>query len=295
MANRVLITGSGGFTGRYVHDEFMRAGWEVWGASAQSDPKHARFLKIDLHNPVTLAPIADTVKPEVVIHLAATAFIGHGNPSDFYSTNTLGTRNLLDALDKATHRPRCIILASSANVYGNRVEGKLNESTLPDPVNDYAVSKLAMEYVARLWFERLPIVIVRPFNYTGVGQSLDFLIPKIVAHMRAEKPFIELGNLDVSRDFSDVRDIARYYYSLAECAPNGETINLCSGQLHTLRDIIAQASDITGHAIEVRVNPALVRRDEVRKLCGDSGKLHQLIGVSETIPLADTLRWMLTS
>lgn len=293
MVNRVLITGSSGFTGRYVSDEFKRAGWKVWGTGIQPDPDQSGYLQIDLNRPSTLEAIADTVRPDVVIHLAATAFVGHDDPTDFYYTNTLGTRNLLTALDNAAHRPQCIMLASSANIYGNRVEGKLDERTLPDPANDYAVSKLAMEYVARLWFDRLPIVIVRPFNYTGVGQSQDFLIPKIVAHIRARKAVIELGNLDVSRDFSDVRDIARYYYLLAKHAPIGETINLCSGQPHTLRDVITQATDLSAHPIEVKVNPAFVRRDEVRKLCGDPSKLHQLVGAVSTIPLADTLRWML--
>jgi len=295
MGKRVLVTGSGGFTGRFVCDEFTRAGWEVWGADVQPGPNATRFVAFDLKNPATLEPIATTIKPDVVVHLAATAFVGHGDPNDFYQTNTLGTRNLLEAIDKGTYRPQCVILASSANIYGNRLAGRLDEATAPDPVNDYAVSKLAMEYLARLWMERLPIVIVRPFNYTGVGQSRDFLIPKIVAHIRAQSAVIELGNLDVSRDFSDVRDIARYYRMLAEQAPVGETINFCSGRLYTLRDVIAEASTIAGHAIEVQVNPAFVRGNEVKELCGDPQKLQRLVGNAKTIALPDTLRWMLTA
>jgi nucleoside-diphosphate-sugar epimerase len=134
---------------------------------------------------------------------------------------------------------------------------------------------------------------VRPFNYTGVGQSEDFLLPKIVAHFQRLAPSIELGNLDVWRDFSDVRAVAQAYRRLIEERPRGEILNVSSGITHSLREVLSMAEEITGHHMEVRVNPAFVRANEVRSLCGDATRLKSLIGTWDTPPLTDTLQWML--
>jgi len=120
-----------------------------------------------------------------------------------------------------------------------------------------------MEYMARLWMERLPITLVRPFNYTGVGQSENFLIPKIVAHFQQKAKTIELGNTDVARDFSDVRDVARAYAAIVAKVPVGQVVNVCSGVAYTLGDVLALMAEIAGYTIEVRVNPAFVRSNEV--------------------------------
>lgn len=278
---RTLVTGLDGFTGRYVQAELEAHGHKVVGLSS------------DLTDPHAVAAEIAQVQPEALVHLAGIAFVGHGSANAFYEVNLIGTRNLLEAL--AQHAPdiRAVLLVSSANIYGNRSEGVLVEDTSPDPANDYAVSKLAMEHMARLWVDRLPLFIVRPFNYTGVGQDDKFLIPKIVAHFRQKKTVIELGNLDVWRDFSDVREVARAYRHLLEVCPTGETANVCSGRTHSLREVLAMAEVITGHPMQVKVNPAFVRPNEVKTLCGDPSKLRNLIGQWETPPLEETLRWML--
>ena len=111
--------------------------------------------------------------------------------------------------------------------------------TPPAPANDYAVSKLAMEYLAKTYSVRLPLIICRPFNYTGVGQAEAFLLPKIVAHVRKGATEIELGNLDVARDFSDVRDVSSIYARLIQTpAAVGATLNICSGKAYTLREVL---------------------------------------------------------
>ena len=152
-----------------------------------------------------------------------------------------------------------------------------------------------MEHMARLWMDKLPIVITRPFNYTGVGQSENFLLPKIVSHFQRRAEHIELGNLDVARDFSDVRTVVKAYARLLQLAPAGQTFNICSGKAHTLREIIGVVEQLAGYLIDVRVNPAFVRANEVYKLMGDPSKLQQCIGVLPEIPLRDTLAWMLAS
>lgn len=293
---RVLVTGLGGFTGRYVQASLVQRGWEVWGLGAKAGPAGVqRYLQADLTDSSALTEALAQVRPQAVVHLAAIAFVGHGDADDFYRVNLLGTRHLLAALVQLPQPPARVLLASSANVYGNQAGGMLDESTAPQPANDYAVSKLAMEHMAHLWAPHLPITIVRPFNYTGVGQSPDFLLPKIVAHFQRRAATIELGNLDVWRDFSDVRAVADAYCRLLD-APGavGTTVNLCSGQSHSLRGIVAMAEKITGHKLQVQVNPAFVRASEVKTLTGNPALLRSLIGENwHSPPLQDTLRWML--
>jgi nucleoside-diphosphate-sugar epimerase len=247
-----------------------------------------------LHDAAVLPPLFREVRPEAVVHLAAIAFVAHGNIDDIYRTNVVGTRNLLQALTEADAPLQSVLLASSANVYGNVLADSIDESTPPQPANDYAVSKLAMEYVAKLYAHRLPIIVTRPFNYTGVGQSPNFLVPKIVDHFRRRAPVIELGNLDVARDFLDVRTVVAYYRQLLESSRAvGSTVNVCSGRAWSLGEVLDLTRHLTGHAIEVRVNPAFVRADEVKTLRGNPAKLHSLAGNAPVIELPETLRWML--
>jgi nucleoside-diphosphate-sugar epimerase len=294
MPKRVLVTGSEGFTGRYMTAELRAAGYEVigFGSHPASD---AGYVQADLTDAAAVSRAVAHVNPDVVIHLAALAFVGHADARAFYEVNLLGTRNLLQALADLDAPPEIVLLASSANVYGNQSGGRLSEATLPAPANDYAVSKLAMEYMAKTWMDRLPIVLTRPFNYTGVGQAKNFLLPKIVSHFVDRKDVIELGNLDVSRDFSDVRAVVSAYRALVECKPVGGTFNIASGEARSLRELLEICSEITGHHPEIRVNPDFVRANEIKSLCGDVSRLRDCIGDWSTPPIEETLRWMLTA
>jgi len=282
---RILITGLDGFTGYYVKKELL--------AHGNTDVNQVIGLKSDLTDRDAVAAEIKQIQPETVVHLAAVAFVGHGNVEDFYKVNLIGTCNLLEALYQSAPTIKRILLASSANVYGNQSEGKLSEECALSPANDYAVSKFAMEQMAALWVNRLPLFIVRPFNYTGVGQHDDFLIPKIVNHFRSKASVIELGNLDVYREFNDVRMIAEIYSKLLQLAPIGERINVCTGKSYSLKEIIKLCGEITNHDIEVKVNPKFVRANEVKTLMGDNQKLITLISDLNVRSLEDTLRWML--
>lgn len=293
---RALITGGDGFTGRYVVTELAQAGYEVFVTCASTPPAGAeRWLQADILDQASLAAVVAQVRPEVVVHLAAISYVGHGDPAAFYTTNVVGTRNLLSALVAQNCRPRSVLLASSANIYGNSQAGTLDEDTAPNPANDYAVSKLAMEYMARLWRERLPITLVRPFNYTGRGQSVNFLLPKIVDHFQRRVARIELGNLDVWRDFSDVRAVAQAYRRLLEVDAAGQVVNICSGRTFALRQVMSMAESLTGHHMEIVENPAYMRADEVRILGGNPARLRALIGAWDNPPLEETLAWMLSA
>lgn len=293
MSKRVLVTGSEGFTGHYMCAELKKAGYEVVGFGSQSSAA-GKYFQADLLDAAQLHEVLAEVQPDVVIHLAALAVVGHGDANAFYQVNLMGTRNLLEAIAASGKMPDSVLLASSANVYGNQTEGVLTETTAPAPANDYAVSKLAMEFMAHTWQARLPIIIARPFNYTGVGQAENFLLPKIVSHFRRKADVIELGNLDVSRDFSDVRSVVAAYRGLIEQRPSGQTFNVASGQAHSLQAVLSLCEAITGHELQVRVNPAFVRGNEVKTLCGDASKLRSCIGQWDTPSLRETLEWMLS-
>lgn len=293
-AKRVLITGSRGFTGVYMADEMAAAGYQVIGLGSQPASSE-NYVQVNLNDAEELDRQIGNIQPDIVIHLAALAFVGHGDSNAFYDVNLVGTRNLLQSLANCQRRQEAILIASSANVYGNSSEGQLDELTPPQPANDYAVSKLAMEYMSKLWMPRLPITITRPFNYTGVGQAENFLLPKIVSHFRRKADVIELGNVDVSRDFSDVRSLVVAYRRLIEARAFGETVNVCSGRTYSLRDVISLCSEISNHKLEIKVNPDFVRKNEVRTLSGNNALLHSLIGDWEVPPIRETLDWMLNA
>ena len=201
--------------------------------------------------------------------------------------------NLLAALAALPVKPSKVLLASSANVYGNCNTTPITEDQPASPVNHYAMSKLAMEKMARTYLDRLPIVITRPFNYTGPGQASNFLIPKLVSHFARRAPAIELGNLHVEREFNDVRMVCDAYLALLNNGLPGEIYNVCSGQPHTLQQVIGMLTKITGHQLEVQVNPAFVRANEVHRLCANPAKLRSCVGALPEYTLRTTLEWML--
>jgi len=280
---RILVTGLNGFTGQYVQ------------AALESDGHELIGLKSNLTDTQCVIDEVANLQIDAVIHLAAIAFVGHGDINDMYQVNLLGTRNLLQALALGPSTIQHVLIASSANIYGNSSAGMLDEQTNAAPANDYALSKYAMELMAGFWCQRLPITLLRPFNYTGIGQNNVFLIPKIIDHFKARKPVIELGNLEVWREFNDVRFVADCYAKLIGLPPatSGQAINICSGNAYSLREVINLCQKITGHTIEIQVNPQFVRDNEVRVLKGDNQLLQERLGAVAQYDLEQTLTWML--
>ncbi len=282
---KILLTGADGFTGRHFAELARSAGHEVVPLAADLTDRHALQREVL------------DVAPDAVVHLAAISFVGHADENAFYAVNVIGTINLLTALTQLSQVPSCVLLASSANVYGNCKASPISEGQPSAPVNHYAMSKLAMEHMSRTFADRLPIVITRPFNYTGPGQALNFVIPKLVDHFKQRAASIELGNLHVEREFNDVGVVCSVYLKLLVHGESGETYNVCSGQPYTLQFVIDSLALITGHEMPVTVNPAFVRANEVHRLCGDPLKIQTLLArhgcAQEDLPLEGTLRRML--
>jgi nucleoside-diphosphate-sugar epimerase len=283
---RIILTGSAGFTGHYFR------------ARAEAEGHEIVPLTVDLTDKLALATEVACAAPDAVVHLAGIAFVDHADNAAFYAVNTVGTTNLLQGLVAATsaagQQPR-VLIASSANVYGNCDRSPISEDQAPAPVNHYAMSKLAMEHMARTYSDSLPLVLARPFNYTGPGQSSSFLIPKLVDHFARRLPQIELGNLHVEREFNDVRMVCDAYLALLDKGVPGEVYNVCSGHPYTLQAVITALEELTGHHMQVTVNPAFVRANEVHRLCGNPDKLMACTGPLPAYALKDTLSNMLAA
>jgi len=286
----VLVTGASGFTGIHLTKHLQGNGYDVIGTGLPNDKD---VIACDIMDAAQLGGVIKTHRPDYIIHLAGISSPDHPEPREFYDVNLFGTERLLQAVYKYNPRVKKVILASSANVYGRAAKAVIDESLCPAPVNHYASSKLAMEHMAASWFDKLPILITRPFNYTGQYQNLNFIIPKILHHYKYQKPRLELGNIDVERDFSDVRDICEYYRKLLEAPQTSKVVNLCSGTLTSLKDIISLSETLTNHKLEVAVNPKFVRQNEISKLCGSQRNLIAIIGGVDPKPLEDTLDWVL--
>lgn len=279
---KILVTGIDGFTGQHFQLAAVQAGWDVVG------------LASNLLSVAELDAEVQAANADAVVHLAAIAFVGHDSDRAFYDVNTIGTCNLLNALKKCAKRPQRIIVASSANIYGNSLVSPIPETQAPAPINHYAASKLAMEYLARTFVVALPIVFVRPFNYTGAGQSGMFLIPKLVNAFHTRAATLTLGNTDVAREFNDVRDVCTAYLRLLTEGQIGEIYNVCSGRMHSLASVLDVLASLTGHRPTISVDPKLVRANEVLQLRGDASRLRSCIGDVFGTDLRAMLAWMLS-
>jgi nucleoside-diphosphate-sugar epimerase len=281
MAATILLTGSDGFTGQH----FVRA--------ANTQGFEVLELQGNLTDADALAAELAEARFDFVVHLAGISAVTHADLQDFYSVNLFGTLNLMSAIQASKSSPAKVLLASSANVYGNAAVSPITEQVCPAPLNHYAMSKLAMEQMVKAEAGDLPLVFVRPFNYTGVGHDNRFVIPKMVEHFAQRLPAIELGNMLVEREFNDVRTIVQIYLDLLKKGEEGETYNVCSGRTYSLETVLATLGDITNHAVIARVNPDYLRANELQRLSGDPAKLEACIGPVQHRTLSETLEWML--
>lgn len=290
--NKILLTGFSGFTGKYIIQEANKLDLDL---VCLSEDGSASSKPINLLDYKAVREKIEETKPNSVIHLAAISHVQHEPASDFYSINIGGTRNLLQALETlpGNHLVNNLF-ASSATVYGGSQEVELYETSPLMPVNDYGLSKKMMEELLSSWKGKIPVTITRPFNYTGIGQSENFLVPKIVSAFKLRKEKLQLGNLEVCRDFSDVRFIAHAYLTLATQKSSFRVINLCSGNLTSIKEIISVCASLTNHKIQVLSLPEFCRNNEILKLKGSSIEMEKVLGYKSPYSIRDTLEWMLS-
>ena len=267
----VLITGSTGFTGPYLIQELKLRGFEV------------SCLKSNLLNPSDLETEVKQINPDHVFHLGGLSHLTSNQPDELYRVNTIGSLNLIKALNNLCNNTKSIFLASTAYVYES-TDSKISEISPLFPDSHYAMSKLSMEYLCKSNSNRIKLIVLRTFNYTGKGQSTKFFIPKLIKLFKQKLNPIELGNLNIEREFNDVTWFVSVMVSLLEIPNTEGTFNVCSGISHKLTKIVEIMEKISCHKAQIKVENKLVRKGEKYKICGDPKKLFKHLRSHDLCP-----------
>ncbi len=311
---RVLVTGVSGFVGGHLAEHLVARGDVVAGLSASGKwPEALAHLNRDVRNDrIDLADVAESdladliakKQPEAIYHLAAQANpqASVSDPRGTWALNLGGTLNLLEAVKISGRKPRVVIVGSGV-CYGNPAlqHMPVNEDCPLRPNNPYSASKAAADLLGVQHFltHGTDVVIARPFNHAGPRQSSSYVLSALarqVAEVEAGiKPRVEVGNLDIVRDFTDVRDVVRGYRLLAEKGLPGEIYNLGTGRGTKLSDALETLAGLAlaGRKVEVFVDPARVRSVDQPLLVADPAKLKAATGWEPQLSIEQTLADML--
>lgn len=299
---RALVTGGAGFAGRYLVRLLLKKGYDVCATFRNApltgeDFRDVRQEELDVTDRPALRRLCRSFKPGEVYHLAGIAVTTGKNSGLYYQVNFFGTLNLFEAIREEAPAAK-VLCVSSANIYGaGQNSGQpLREDQELRPVNHYAASKAAADVACAAYVaEGLQIIRARPFNHTGPGQSTDFVCARLASQVAAvvlgqAPPVIEAGNLDVARDFTDVRDVVRAYWLLLQKGRPGEAYNVCAQRAYTIREVAALLTGQGGVGISLQTRPDLLRRADIPVLIGCREKIGRDTGWMPRIPLETTLK-----
>jgi len=303
-----LITGCAGFAGSHLADYLLGQGEEAVAlvaidenlANIRHIEKQLEIVHGDVRDYDRMLKVLQSSKPQRIYHLAAFSSPAESleNPELTYQVNFTGTLNLFAAWLRVGMDCR-FLLVSSAEVYGIVPKEKLpmHEELDLRPVNPYAGSKAAAEMLALQFFQAygLPIIRVRPFNHTGPRQSSKFVCSKLARqvaeiNLGVRPPTIVAGNIHVTRDFSDVRDIVRGYCDLLERGEPGEAYQLSSGRAISIEAILQTLASFASKPVEVLTDKSLIRGGEAAEVWGNYSKAKRAVGWEPQRALTDTLR-----
>jgi GDP-4-dehydro-6-deoxy-D-mannose reductase len=281
---KALVTGSDGFVAQHLIRHLRDNGDEVQGIDRERDVTDERSMR----------EVFEWFHPDVTYHLAALTHVGESweNASEFTRVNVVGTQRVLDASFEAVPKSTTLVISSS-EVYGvvREEDQPLHETFRVAPANPYSSSKVEAERVARdaVRFRGQRVIVARPFNHLGPGQSPTFVVPALVSRLLDAREYGEgeiiVGDLSTRRDFSDVRDVVRAYRLLARLGITGEVYNVASGHDVALNDIANQLLAQLAPNVRLVVDPSLLRPVEIPVSRGSYDKLHQATGWAPQIPL----------
>ena len=302
---RILVTGANGFIGRHLmtHLAAVQPADERFGTVFAADKASAsagyRAITVDLRDAADVTSLLRDVQPDVVYHLAAQSSpsLSHRQPWATLQGNLQMQFNLLQGCVELGIQPRTVVVSSASIHCGIQPEHlPITEESPLYPSDAYSVSKVAQDMMALQYFlsHRLPIVRARPFSTIGSGQSLSFVVPDFAVQIAQIEqgqlpPQIRVGNLDVARDFVDVRDMVRALVSLAGSGAAGNAYIVATGATVTVQQILSTLLSLSDHTIDVVVDPARLRPVDRPVLYGDAGKLHQATGWQPQIDIMNTL------
>lgn len=291
---KIVITGINGFAGKILRDNLIKHGAEVYGIDLQGGLENV--FSADIADLESINNIFKKIAPDFIFHLAAVSRVDSKTPLNIFKINVDGTLNVLIAAAAQDKMPR-FLYVSSSQVYGNADISlqPIRENFPVSPVNLYGASKAAAENIVRAFRMEfgLPSVIVRPFNHTGRGQQDHFIIPKLVSAFKGRKKEISIGDINVRRDYLDVRDVVDAYVIIMDNFTDGETFNISSGRSILISDIIQKLKALTGHEPALIPEKGLLRKNEISYSEGDSSRIRRMLNWKPRYSLEDTLSWML--
>jgi GDP-4-dehydro-6-deoxy-D-mannose reductase len=300
---RILVTGAAGFVGSHLRAFLRDDPVEVFGMDLPGAPLSPEAggtgIAADMNDPEATRGVIDETTPDRIVHLAGQPSVHRSwaAPGETLHANVLGIVNLLDAARERGLRPD-VLVVGSAEEYGlvDPAQVPLAETTPLRPNSPYAVSKVAQAALARLYGPAggMKVVIVRTFPHTGPGRGAAFAessFARQIAEIEAglKPPVLHVGNLDAVRDYSDVRDVVRAYWTLLDVGVGGEAYNVCSGRGWSIREMLDMLLARSRVKVEVRVDPERLRPSDIPVLVGDPSKLRAATGWAPRIPLERSL------
>lgn len=292
---RLMLTGASGFVAPYVIREVrhkLGETVEILATSYDGAPTMDGALTkaLDVTDAAAVAAVVVGFRPTHFLHLAGVTTLADAaaDPNQTWAINVFGTLNCLRALIRYC-QGSTFIFAGTAIAYGDSARSGrlLSEDDLLQPNSDYGVTKAAADLaIGAMGHQGVTVLRMRPFNHTGPGQPPAFVIPSFADQIaRIEKgfqpPVMHVGNLDVARDFLDVRDVARCYVlalQKASSLPSGDVFNIASGRSLTLRSLLKMLLAQSKVEIAVKTDPERIRVDEISSFAGDATKAEKLLG-----------------
>ena len=294
---RVLITGASGFIGQFVLKEMLKnEDIDFFAIDTRKIPNISieKQELVSLLDKEKLMEIIKRYKPNIIIHLAAIALVTHDNVGEIYNVNVQGTENLLEVTQEYCDKGTRVILASTAGVYGNQKVEKYKEDLPYNPANNYSYSKMITEYLGKRYKDDLEIVTIRPFNIIGVGQSENFLIPKLVEHFANKKEKLSVGNISSFRDYVDVEYCAEVILELIQREKiDFDVLNICSGIPTSGEMVLQLLQEMTSFKPEIEISKNFVRKNEVWRMIGDTTRLSKFMNGKKSQSVKDILLKML--